>query len=203
MSKDRLEQLRKRMEDRLASVSQKLKQNPSRQSSSEMPAGQPLQHHHSLNAAGTQASLQSGSAMMFDAASAALPATAMRADAQNDAVPGRPEPLSGSWRCIVNSPVVSIDLVADTTPDGGLSARGSLIYVATYKVYEIDGKGSWTLMPPDEDSTKWLFDFRLIPSTHPIFHWFASPTDSPAHLHNRFYPRGTNSVVETSCERIG
>ena len=121
---------------------------------------------------------------------------------QQDAT-GRPAAPTGQWRCIVNSDIVSIDLIANISADGTLSAQGTLVYVVTNKIYEVSGQGDWTALPPDTEAPNWLFKFRVQPSTHAIFSWFAAPTQSPNHLHNRFVLPNNRGVVETHCERIG
>lgn len=115
----------------------------------------------------------------------------------------RPDAPTGKWRCIVHSNVVSIDLMANIAPDGSLSGQGTIIYVATNRIFQVSGQGDWSLLPPDPSSPNWLFKFRLQPSNHPIFSWFASPTQSPTHLYNRFVVPNNGGVVETNCERQG
>ena len=117
--------------------------------------------------------------------------------------PERPAAPVGSWRCIVSSKWVSIDLLANIAENESLTAQGTLIYPTTNKMFEVSGSGNWMALPPDDTSSNWLFQFRLQPSNHAIFSWFAGPTDSPNHLYNRFVSPNTGSVVETHCERQG
>ncbi|MHA7901486.1 MAG: hypothetical protein ACX94B_16615 [Henriciella sp.] len=119
------------------------------------------------------------------------------------AIPPRPAAPVGSWRCIVSSKWVSIDLVANIAEDESLTAQGTLIYPATNKMFQVSGSGNWLALPPDDTSSNWLFQFRLQPSNHAIFSWFAGPTDSPNHLYNRFVSPNSGNVVETHCERQG
>ncbi|MEM5518678.1 hypothetical protein WNY37_17100 [Henriciella sp. AS95] len=198
MSDDKLEALRKRMADRQDAVSRSMNQNFGARMSSP-----PASDQSSQNINSEQASLQDENAMAFEAANAETMAAHLGSDPENRAPTGRPPAPTGKWRCISNSPVVSIDLIANIAEGGGLSAQGTVVYVATSRIYEVSGQGSWTLMPPDHTSPNWLFNFRLIPSNHAIFRWFASPTDSPNHLHNRFVSPRTGHVIDTRCERIG
>ena len=203
MSSDKFEDLRKRVSDRLSSASQRVNQNLSGRGPGQVPTSQPQVQPPQPDFSG-QAGLQAGSAMLFETMAAASQAAAPNYVGEDDNTkPERPPAPKGKWRCIVESPVVTIDLMADVSEDGSLSARGTLIYVVTNKIFEVDGKGTWVAMPPDKHSSKWLFNFMIEPSTHPIFRWFASPTDSPNHLKNRFVSRETGNVVETRCERVG
>lgn len=158
-----------------------------------------------------QATLQAASAMIDVQTEAGalggLPMfgedTAPDTNTPTDNAPDRPAAPTGSWRCIVHSRVVVIDLVANISEDETLSAQGTLLYPVTNKIYEVSGKGYWTVFPPDSSSPKWLFKFTLQPSTHAIFSWFANPTDSPNHMTNRFVLPEDRGVVETNCEKVG
>lgn len=125
-------------------------------------------------------------------------------DFGNDApaIADRPLAPVGMWRCIVNSDLVSIDLIATIAPNGTLMGRGTIIYVMTNYVYNVSGQGDWRAMPPDASSPSWLFHFRMHPSNHSIFSWFARPTETPGLLLRRFVVPDSGAVIETSCKRI-
>lgn len=148
-----------------------------------------------------QLSLQAASAAFENEPHAVAFGAAERFGDETQSSPERPAAPIGSWRCIVNSPVVSIDLIANIAEGGTLSAQGTLIYTVTHRMFQVSGQGDWATLPPDETSSNWLFKFRLHPSNHAIFSWFAGPTSSPNHLHNRFTVPRTGGVVETRCER--
>ncbi len=109
----------------------------------------------------------------------------------------------GVWRCVVNSSVVSIDLQMQVNPDRTLAGRGTIIYVGTSSVYNVQGYGDWTALPPDASSPNWLYKFRMNPPNHAIFSWFAGPTGTPGNLYNVFQDQNDGSLVETACQRIG
>ena len=202
MSDDKLESLKKRLAARQDAALQRLKQTHSERLSA-MPSQNRPTPPVGPDPSGMQASMQAKSAM-FETYADTLPIgapTRFAADA-NPATP-RPAAPTGRWRCIVNSPVVSIDLVADIAGNGSLSGQGSIVYVNTSKIFEVSGHGDWTALPPDPGAPNWLFKFRLQPSNHAIFSWFAEPTQSPNHLRNRFVIPNNKGIVETNCERIG
>ncbi|MEQ9447308.1 MAG: hypothetical protein RLN70_00185 [Rhodospirillaceae bacterium] len=196
MSDDRLEAMRKRMADRLKASSQGLSNKLSGRVTGPSPTAQTTP-----TAIVSQASLQAGNELFFAAAQLEARVGASRYGDGDATTLTPPPPPTGQWRCIVESPYVSIDLVANISEGHTLTAQGTLIYTGTLRVYEVSGPGDWLAMPPDKDSTKWLFSFMLKPSTHAVFRWFASPTDSPNHLHNRWVHPETGQVVETWCER--
>ena len=198
MKDDEIEALRKRVADRRAAASRKLKDTL---------GGRVSVGRHQVPPGNTshfdQTTMQAASAILYEGAETDLIGAATQFGADAEAVPGRPAAPTGRWRCIVSSDVVSIDLVASISEGGALSGQGSLVYVATNRIYEVTGQGDWTALPPDPGSENWLFKFRLQPSNHAIFSWFASPTQSPRHLHNRFVLPDNRGVVETNCEQIG
>lgn len=198
MSDDRLEAMKKRMADRLKASSQGLSDKLSGRVAEPAPEAPAPR----TNIA-SQAGLQAGNERVFAAAQLGERVWASRYG-DGDVNPLTPPPApTGQWRCIVESPYVSIDLVANISEAHTLSAQGTLIYTGTLRVYEVSGPGDWLAIAPDKDSTKWLFSFMLKPSTHAVFRWFASPTDSPNHLQNRWVHPETGQVVETWCERTG
>ena len=109
----------------------------------------------------------------------------------------------GVWRCVVNSPAVSIDLMMQVGPGGQLGGRGTIVYPSTGRIFNVEGPGDWTLMPPDASGPNWLFKFRMAPQNHAIFSWFASPTQTPGILYNQFRDPQTGGIIETSCQRQG
>lgn len=198
MTDDKVESLKKRVAERREAASRKLKENLGRQSSPERrdPILPPLAEFD-------QASLQAASSIL--AAPNDIDHTGAQAlyGAEGENPPQRPAAPTGRWRCVVNSNVVSIDLIANISENGELSGQGTIVYVSTNRIYEVSGKGDWTALPPDTEAKDWLFKFRLQPSTHAIFSWFAAPTDSPNHMQNRFVVPHGGGTVETNCERIG
>lgn len=195
MSDDKFEDLKRRVAARREAASQNMRETFSGQ----MPT--PAHQAPLTPLAGfDQISMQTASAI-FNEPTETDPA-GMQAPEAVQSTP-RPAAPTGQWRCIVNSNPVTIDLVARISENGSLSGRGTILYVATNKIYEVSGQGDWTVFPPDANSPKWLFKFRLQPSNHAIFSWFASPTASPNHLQNRFVVPNNGGVVETNCERIG
>lgn len=198
MTDDKVESLKKRVAERREAASRKLKENLGQQTSPERrdPILPPL-------AGFDQASLQAASSIL--AAPNDIDHTGAQAlyGAEAEKPPQRPASPTGRWRCVVNSNVVSIDLIANISENGELSGQGTIVYVATNRIYEVSGKGDWTALPPDTEAKDWLFKFRLQPSTHAIFSWFAAPTDSPNHMQNRFVVPHGGGTVETNCERIG
>ncbi|MEM6555415.1 MAG: hypothetical protein AAF642_06045 [Pseudomonadota bacterium] len=192
MTDDNIENLRKRVNDRREAASAKLREALGKSPSTRQTESPP----HA-----DQASLQAASAMFQQ--SSAMAAVGNHPTYGDETTPSSDKPAAptGQWRCSVNSPIVSIDLMANIAKDGSLSGQGTIIYVATNRMFQVSGKGDWTLLPPDQSSEDWLFKFRLHPSNHAIFSWFASPTDSPNHMSNRFVSPNTGGVVETRCER--
>ena len=195
MTDDRLESLRKRLSERQEAASRKLDDN--------INARLGRLHPQQSSLISDQTALQAAS-MLTDDQTGGDPVGALGFHG-NDNAPATDAPPAptGSWRCIVHSRWVNIDLTANISEDGSLTAQGTLIYEVTYKTFNVSGGGNWVALPPGQEAPNWLFQFRLIPSNHAIFSWFAAPTDSPNHLHNRFVNPETGSVVETRCERIG
>ncbi len=194
MSDDHLDYMRKQAAQRLAAATQRL-DNRFGNRSKASPADLQTPTSPILD----RSALQSASLSPFEQSQ--IGHSAFGTDEAQ--APERPPAPVGSWRCIVSSRWVSIDLVANIAEDESLSAQGTLIYAVTNKMFEVSGQGNWLALPPDETSPNWLFQFRLKPSNHAIFSWFAGPTDSPNHLYNRFVSPQTGSVVETHCERQG
>ena len=197
MSDDHFDSLRKRVTDRLESGSRRLNERLGRRVSN----GQ-LGSGSVSSSPPDQAVLQAASEIVREEATMDPDSFPSAYGTDDAAAIDRPEAPVGSWRCIVESNWVTIDLTANIAPDETLSAQGTLIYKVTHKTFQVAGQGSWTALPPDQTSPNWLFHFRLHPSNHAIFSWFAAPTDSPNHLRNRFVSPQTGSVVETHCERI-
>lgn len=197
MTEDRSESLRKRVTERREAASRKLQETLGKST----PLAQPAAPSAPSGAVMDQARLQAASAL-FDGEVETDPIgtpTIYGADPANTTE--RPAAPTGSWRCIVHSNIVSIDLAANVAENGTLSGQGTIIYVATNRIYNVSGQGDWSILPPDPSSPNWLFKFRLQPSNHPIFSWFASPTKSPRHLYSRFVVPNNGGVVETNCER--
>lgn len=194
MTDDHIEKLRKRVEERRKAASAKLRDALGKAPSPPQTGGTPQPD---------QASLQAASAVFQQDMSAPAIEPPVTYGEETEPSTDKPAAPAGQWRCIVNSPIVSIDLVANIAEDGSLSGQGTIIYVATNRMFQVSGKGDWTLLPPDQSSEDWLFKFRLHPSNHAIFSWFASPTDSPNHMANRFVSPSTGGVVETRCEKQG
>lgn len=114
----------------------------------------------------------------------------------------QPAPPVGVWNCVVNSPVVSIELQMQVNHSGGLAGRGTIVYNGTSAIYQVQGYGDWVALPPDGSTNNWLFKFRMHPQNHAIFSWFAAPTGSPGYLYN-VYRTPQNETVETACQQIG
>lgn len=198
MTDDKVESLKKRATERREAASRMLKENLGRQTSHARrePNLQPL-------ADLDQASLQAASSILAAPNDIDHTDTQALYGAEAEKPPERPAAPTGRWRCVVNSNVVSIDLIANISENGELSGQGTIVYVATNRIYEVSGMGDWTALPPDTEAKDWLFKFRLQPSAHAIFSWFAAPTDSPNHMQNRFIVPHGGGTVETNCERIG
>ena len=114
-----------------------------------------------------------------------------------------PQAPVGLWDCVVNSNVVSITLRMQTMPNRTLVGQGKIIYVQTGYVYNVQGNGDWSALPPDPGSNQWLFKFRMFPQNHAIFTWFAGPTSDFNYLANTFHNPQTGSTVQTNCQRVG
>ncbi|MCR9223338.1 MAG: hypothetical protein NXH70_04645 [Hyphomonas sp.] len=205
MTDDKTESLRQRVTRRREAASQKLKQALGKPETVPQPIARPAPSGVVIEQAGLQAASAGfqGEADHGPIGSPALHGDDPAATTEPADTPKRPAAPTGQWRCIVHSNVVSIDLTATIAEDGTLTGQGTLIYVGTSKIYEVSGKGDWTALPPDPSSPDWLFKFRLQPSNHAIFSWFAAPTSSPNHMTNRFVVPHKGGVVETNCERIG
>ncbi|UYV39104.1 hypothetical protein N4R57_08905 [Rhodobacteraceae bacterium D3-12] len=109
---------------------------------------------------------------------------------------------AGQWRCIVNSPIVSIDLLLNAQP-GNVTTQGSLIYVQTNKVYDITGQASWTWGPAD-DGQGLFTRIQVYPAKdHATFSVFARYMGDPNHLWNTWQNPQTGQTVDTRCQRIG
>ncbi|MGR1582169.1 hypothetical protein ACSSNL_11955 [Thalassobius sp. S69A] len=112
--------------------------------------------------------------------------------------------LAGQWRCVSNSPAVSIDVYLQVYPNQQLQGQGTVVYPATSRIYNVQGPGTWTVAPPDQQYPQWLIRFQLVPQgNHASFSIFARPTGEPNGLYNSFYNPQTGHVVETSCARLG
>ncbi|MEM6654119.1 MAG: hypothetical protein AAGA72_01760 [Pseudomonadota bacterium] len=194
MTDDNIGNLRKRVNERRQAASAKLKEALGKPSS----APQAGAHTHP-----DQASRQAASAMFQQDMAASADENPFTYGEETAPSTDKPAAPTGQWKCVVNSPIVSIDLVANIAEDGSLSGQGTIIYVSTNRMFQVSGKGDWILLPPDPSSEDWLFKFRLHPTNHAIFSWFASPTDSPNHMANRFVSPSTGGVVVTRCERKG
>nr|WP_070959215.1 hypothetical protein [Hyphomonas sp. Mor2] len=198
MTDDKFDSLRQRVEARRLAASRKLQQTLGKSGSLAQSSAPPT-----ADTPVDQVRLQAASAP-FQGDVETVPIGAPTPYGDEPAVAAkRPDAPTGRWRCIVHSSVVSIDLIANIAADGSLSGQGTIIYVATNRIYQVSGQGDWTALPPDPSSPNWLFKFRLQPSNHAIFSWFATPTSSPNHMTNRFVVPNNGGVVETNCERIG
>ncbi|MDX1742403.1 MAG: hypothetical protein R3186_02250, partial [Ruegeria sp.] len=100
----------------------------------------------------------------------------------------QPTNPAGYWRCVVNSPIYSIDLELQIYPDQSLYHQGTIIYAQTSGIYNVRGGGRWLLSPPDVSSSEYLFHFQMHPQdgNHAIFSVYARPTGDPQFLSNRF-----------------
>ena len=116
---------------------------------------------------------------------------------------GSPAPSPGVWRCVANSPIVTIDVNYQIAPNGQLYGQGSIVYVGTWRSYNVQGQGQWTAMPPDQDSNQWLFHFQMAPQNHAVFSVYARPTNDPNFLQNNFYNPQTGQTTQTSCQKVG
>jgi len=154
-------------------------------------------------AASTQADMQAASALFAPDITATTLGTPTPYGADTSLKAAQPPAPTGQWRCIVNSHIVSIDLIAHITANGSLSGRGTITYIGTSRIINVQGPGDWSALPPDASSPEWLFKFRMQPSNHALFSWYARPTESPNHLRHRFVMPDKSGIVETSCERIG
>ncbi|MCG6903741.1 MAG: hypothetical protein LJE68_13780 [Rhodobacter sp.] len=113
-----------------------------------------------------------------------------------------PAPPVGLWTCNVNSPVVSVELQMQVNPDFTLAARGTIVYLGTSAIYNVEGFGDWEFFPPEKGTPDGLFKFRMQPQNHAIFDWFAQPTNYPDTLYNQYRNPQTGGVTETACQRI-
>ena len=113
------------------------------------------------------------------------------------------QPPVGVWDCYVNSPIVSIAVRMQVAPNGQLGGQGSITYVQTNRIYNVQGSGDWTYLPPDAGNQVGLFKFRMFPQNHAIFSWFARPNQDPNFMNNVFQNPENGMVTETSCQRIG
>ena len=195
MSDEKFDSLKKRLADRVDSLTQSLDQNLSKHVSSDrlkaLPPGL------------DQSSLQTESAIMGEGAGN-TPLTPSQLHGGNlMGATGPSISLAGQWRCVVNSNIVAIDLIANVQANGTLYGQGTIVYIATSRIYKVKGPGDWTVLPPDQSSPDELIKFRLQPSNHAIFSWFARQTGTPNHLRHRFVPANNAGFVETACERIG
>lgn len=199
MTDDKVESLKRRVAERREAASRKLKEKLGGGQVSIDRQTPRLPPFADLN----QTSLQAASSILAAPKDSDHTGTHSLCGAEAEKPPERPAAPTGRWRCVVNSNVVSIDLIANISENGELSGQGTIVYVATNRIYEVSGKGDWTALPPDTEAKDWLFKFRLQPSNHAIFSWFAAPTDSPNHMQNRFVVPHGGGTVETNCERIG
>ncbi|MEL7099138.1 MAG: hypothetical protein AAGM84_09955 [Pseudomonadota bacterium] len=112
---------------------------------------------------------------------------------------------AGYWRCVSNSQVVSIDLELQVAPNQQLQHRGSIIYVQTNRVFQVQGFGRWAVIPPDQPGQSPLVHFQMQPAAgnHAIFSVYARPTGNPNFMNNRFQNPQTGNLIETSCQRLG
>ncbi|MEO0936541.1 MAG: hypothetical protein AAFY38_00130 [Pseudomonadota bacterium] len=112
---------------------------------------------------------------------------------------------AGYWRCVSNSQIVSIDLELQIAPNQQLQHRGSIIYVQTNRVFQVQGFGRWSLLPDDQTGQGPAFQFQMQPAAgnHAIFSIFARPTNDPRFLSNSFYNPQTGTTTNTSCQRLG
>ncbi|MEM6305471.1 MAG: hypothetical protein AAF744_12180 [Pseudomonadota bacterium] len=112
---------------------------------------------------------------------------------------------AGSWRCIVNSEVVTIDVQMVVAPNQQLQFQGSILYLHTGRAFNVWGPGRWLLSPPDQAYPAGLFRFQMQPSggNHAIFSMFAAPTGDPRFLGNQFFNPQTGTTTNTRCQRLG
>lgn len=195
MSDEKFDSLKKRVADRIDSLTKSLDQNLSKHVSGDrlkaLPPGL------------DQTSLQTESAILGEGAGNThlMPSQLHGGDLMG--ATGSLLSLAGQWRCVVNSNIVAIDLIANVQANGTLFGQGTIVYIATNRIYKVKGPGDWTVLPPDQSSPDEMIKFRLQPSNHAIFSWFAKQTGAPNHLRNRFVVANNGGVVETACERIG
>lgn len=198
MTDDKIESLKRRVAERREAASRKLKETLG----GRLPS-QPSQAARTASPGMDQATMQAAGAMFGEPTETDPIGARTRYGTETAPTSARPAAPTGKWRCIVNSRIVSIDLIANVSENGSLSGQGTIVYVATNRIYQVSGQGDWTALPPDPTSPKWLFKFRLQPSNHPIFSWFAARTESANHLNSRFVVPNNGGVVETNCERVG
>lgn len=117
----------------------------------------------------------------------------------------QPTNPAGYWRCVVNSPVVSIDLQLQINSDQSLFHQGTIVYAQTSRIYNVRGGGRWLLSPPDAGSSEYLFHFQMLPQdgNHATFSIFARPTGDPQYLGNRFQNPQNGAITDTRCQRLG
>ena len=115
----------------------------------------------------------------------------------------QPTNPAGIWRCVVNSNIVSIDMTYQINPDFSLAGQGSIVYIATSRIYQVQGYGRWSASPPDASSNQWLYRLQIAPQNHAMFSVFPRPTNDPNFMNNVFQDPQTGGVTETSCQRIG
>lgn len=128
---------------------------------------------------------------------AAMMMAPLQASAQN-----MPTPV-GLWNCFVNSPFVSIALKVQVAPNSQVGGQGTITYVGTSRIYQVQGPGTWRPVPPEQGAPYWTYGFQIQPQNHAIFSIYAAPTNDPRYLYNRFTNPQNGQVTETSCERIG
>jgi len=109
--------------------------------------------------------------------------------------------LSGTWRCVLNSSPVSIDVQVQFQPDGSAYAQGTYIINGTTAFYQIRGPGRYTYGPADSPPPGQIYRIQIAPGNVATFSMFVRPTGQPGMLYNTFRPP-EGGIVETSCQLV-
>lgn len=108
-------------------------------------------------------------------------------------------PLVGTWRCVQNSVVVSIDVYYQLYPDGSAAGQGSITYVQTHRHFPFqNAPGRWSAGP---DSAI----LQLFPPNHASFSIQVGPAPNgdPNFLYYNQPNLASGGMTETSCQRLG
>ena len=110
-------------------------------------------------------------------------------------------PLSGTWRCTMNSAAALIEMDVQFNPDGSLYARGTQILIGTSAMQGFEGPGRYLLDTSDPQGP--LYRVQVQPNSVPVFSIFVRPTQEPSVLYNLFQNPQTGTTVESQCGRYG
>lgn len=125
-------------------------------------------------------------------ASMLAPVLAMPAAAQSNS-------LVGTWRCVQNSVVVSVDVMYQLFPDGSAAGQGSITYVQTHRHYPFqNAPGRWSVGPNS-------VVMQLFPPNHASFSIEVGPAPNgdPNFLYYNQPNLASGGMTETTCQRLG